>query len=103
LPRIVTFDSQAGVLRAWGDEDRMTCGRRRRSLSAALGASRDIVVDLSGLRFADASFMVDLAVLAQRLRVEGRSLRLRGPQPHVARLIELMGLHRQPAVRLDMV
>ena len=91
------------MLRAWGDEDRMTCGRRRRSISAALGAGRDIVVDLRGLRFADASFMVDLAVLGQRLRNEGRSLRLRSPQPHVARLIELMGLHRQPAVRLDMV
>jgi len=68
-----------------------------------MNAGRDVVVDLSELRFADASFMVDLAVLAQRLRSHGRSLRLRGPQPHVQRLIELMGLHRQPAVSLDMV
>ena len=60
-------------------------------------------MDLSGLRFADASFMVDLAVLAGRLRSEGRALRLRGPQPHIQRLIELMGLHRQPAVQLDAV
>ena len=81
----------------------MTCGRRRRALSAALGARLDVVVDLRGLRFADPSFMVDLAVLAQRLRNDGRSLRLRGPQPDVQRLIELMGLHRQPAVRVDMV
>ena len=89
------------MLRAWGEEDRITSGRRRRSLSAALQAGRDVVVDLSGLRFADASFLVDLAVLAQRLRGDGRALRLRGPQPHVERLIGLMGLDRQPAVSLE--
>jgi anti-anti-sigma factor len=103
LAAIVTYDRQQGVLRAWGDEDRTTGGRRRRSLSAALGAGRDVVVDLSALAFADTSFMVDLAVLAQRLRCQGRHLRLCGPQPHVHRLIELMGLHRQPAVSLDVV
>ena len=85
----------------WGEEDRVTSGRRRRALSTALGAGSDVSVDLTGLRFADASLMVDLAVLAQRLRTEGRSLLLRGPQPHVQRLIEAVGLHRQPAVRLD--
>jgi anti-anti-sigma factor len=103
LAGIVTFDPQQGVLRAWGDEDRTTSGLRRRSLSTALGAGRDVEVDLSGLRFADASFMVDLAVLAQRLRGGGRSLRLRRPQPHIQRLIELTGLHHQPAICLDAV
>jgi anti-anti-sigma factor len=100
LRAIVTFDRHRGVLRAWGDEDRTTSGLRRRPLSSALKAGRDVVVDLSGLRFADASFMVDLAVLAGRLRCEGRGLLLRRPQPHVHRLIEVMGLHRQPAVSL---
>jgi anti-anti-sigma factor len=84
-----------------GEEDRLTSGRRRRALSAALSASRDVVVDLSELRFADSSLMLDLAVLARRLRLHGRQLRLRGPQPHIQALIELMGLHRQPAVALD--
>ena len=45
--------------------------------------------------------MLDLAVLARRLRLRGRQLRLRGPQPHIQALIELMGLHRQPAVALE--
>ena len=58
-------------------------------------------MDLSGLRFADPSLMIDLAVLAQRLRAEGRLVRLRGPQPQVRRLIELIGLDRQPAVAVD--
>ena len=84
-----------------GEEDRLTSGRRRRALSAALQASRDVIVDMSELRFADSSLMLDLAVLARRLRLHGRRLRLRAPQPHIQALIELMGLHRQPAVALE--
>ena len=84
-----------------GDEDRSTAGRRRRALSSALAATGDVVVDLAELHFADSSLMVDLAVLAQRLRAEGRKLRLRAPQPQIQVLIELMGLHRLPAIALD--
>ena len=84
-----------------GDEDRATSGRRRPSISAALHATRDVVVDLSDLRFADSSVIVDLACLAQRLRAHGRTLWLAGAQPHIRRLIETFGLHRMPAVRLD--
>ena len=45
--------------------------------------------------------MIDLAVLAQRLRAEGRELRLRAPQPQIRTLIGLVGLDRQPAVALE--
>ena len=84
-----------------GEEDRTTSARRRRALSAALRAPRDVLVDLSQLRFADPSLMVDLAVLAQRLRAKGRAMRLRGPQPQIRTLIELVGLDRQPAVAVE--
>jgi anti-anti-sigma factor len=80
----------------------LTCGCRRRALSLAIRARRDVVVDLRGLSFADSSLMVDLAVLARRLRLNGRALRLRGAQPQVQRLIEMMGLDRLPAVALDL-
>ena len=89
------------VLLVTGDEDRTTSGLRRRALSAALHAPRDICVDLSQLRFADPSLMLDLAVLAQRLRAEGRAVLLRSPQPQVRTLISLVGLDRQPAVALE--
>ena len=69
-------------------------------MSAALNATTDVVVDLSELNFADCSLMVDLAVLAQRLRADGRNLLLRGPQPQIQKLIELMGLHRLPGLAL---
>ncbi len=60
-----------------------------------------MIVDLSELRFADASVMIDLACLAQRLRAQGRVLWLNGAQPNIRILIETMGLHRLPAVHLD--
>ena len=87
-------------MRIAGDEDRTTSGRRRRPLSVALKSTRDVIVDLSDLRFADASLLVDLACLAQRLRAQGRTLWLSGAQPNIRTMIETMGLHRMPAVRL---
>jgi anti-anti-sigma regulatory factor len=84
-----------------GEEDRTTSGRRRRPISAALKATRDVIVDLSELRFADTTLMIDLACLAQRLRAQGRVLWLNGAQPNIRMLIETMGLHRLPAVQLD--
>jgi anti-anti-sigma factor len=92
---------QLALLRCSGDEDRSTQGRRRRALSRALCARSDVVVDLSALRFADASLMVDLAMLARRLRQHGRALRLHGAQPHIRTLIELVGIDRLPGVRLE--
>jgi anti-anti-sigma factor len=97
---IVNFDEQLAILRIAGDEDRTTSGRRRRPLSAAMKATRDVIVDLSELHFADASVMIDLACLAQRLRAQGRSLWLSGAQPNIRTLIETVGLHRLPGVRL---
>jgi len=98
---IVSFDAQLAVLRIEGDEDRSTSGRRRRSFSAAFGSTRDVIVDLSNLRFADASLMIDLACLAQRLRLQGQTLWISEPQPNIRTLIETVGLHRQPAVRVQ--
>jgi anti-anti-sigma factor len=97
---IVRFDEQLAILTIAGDEDRTTSGRRRRPLSAALSATRDVIVDLTDLTFADPSLMIDLACLAQRLRAQGRTLWLSGAQPNIRTLIETVGLHRLPAVRV---
>jgi anti-anti-sigma factor len=95
---IVTFDEKLGILRVSGEEDRATSGCRRRPFSAALTATRDVIVDMSELSFADSSLMIDLACLAQRLRARGRTLLLRHPQPPVRRLIALMRVDRLPSV-----
>lgn len=60
-----------------------------------------MIVDLSELVFADASLMLDLAMLARRLRAHGRALLLRGAQPQIRTLIEMVGLHRMPGVSFD--
>ncbi len=60
-----------------------------------------MVVDLSDLAFADSSLMLDFAMLARRLRAQGRAIRLRGAQPQVRKLIEIMGLHRLPGIKLE--
>lgn len=59
------------------------------------------MVDLSELVFADPSLMLDLAMIARRLRRRGRALRIRGAQPQIQTLIELVGLHRLAGVRLE--
>jgi anti-anti-sigma factor len=88
-------------LRCCGDEDRSTQGIRRPALTRAIRARTDVVVDLSELAFADSSVMLDLAVLARRLRAKGREILVRGAQPQVMALIKQVGLHRLPAIRLE--
>ncbi len=89
------------MLRVSGDEDRSTQSRRRRPMSCALAVKSDLLVDLSGLSFADASVMVDLAMVARRLRRAGRRMVLRGAAPQIALLIERVGLHRMPGVTVE--
>ena len=59
------------------------------------------MVDMSELAFADVSLMVDLAMLARRLRRKGRAIRLRGARPHIRLQIERAGLHRLAGVRVE--
>jgi anti-anti-sigma regulatory factor len=60
-----------------------------------------VIVDLSGLVYADISLMADLAMVSRRLRRSGRALFLRGATPQIVAVIETFGLHRLPGVRLD--
>jgi anti-anti-sigma regulatory factor len=83
-----------------GDEDRSTQSRRRGPLSRALQVDADVTVDLSGLVFADPSLILDLAMVARRLRKVGHRLFVRGAQPQIQRLIELVGLQRIEGVVL---
>ena len=60
-------------------------------------------MDLSELSFADASLMVDLAMVARRLRKAGRQMRMSGASPTIHTLIEMVGLHRLQGVDVDAV
>ncbi len=59
-----------------------------------------MTVDLSELAFADPSLMLDLAMLARRLRASGLKLMLHGAQPDICALIEYVGLHRLSGVQV---
>jgi anti-anti-sigma regulatory factor len=98
---VVSFEETPPVLRCSGDESRATQGCRRPALSRALQADEDVIVELAELAFADPSLMVDLAMLARRLRPRGSAIVLRQPQPQIRRLIEMVGLHRLPGVRVE--
>jgi anti-anti-sigma regulatory factor len=80
---------------------RATQSRRRRAFSRALVRRADVVVDLTELAFADASFMLDIAMLARRLRSARAQLHVRGAQPQVRQLIERVGLHRLQGVHVE--
>lgn len=86
------------MLHVSGDEDRATQALRRGALARASTATEDVVVDLTQLVFADASLMLDLMMLARRIRRRGRRVLLRGPQPQIQALIEMVGVHRLPDV-----
>ena len=60
-----------------------------------------MIVDLRELTFADSSLMLDLAMVARRLRMAGRRLHLRNAQPQVWRVIEIVGVNRLPGVVAD--
>jgi len=98
---IVSYSEHPPVICCAGDEDRSTQSLRRPALSRALHAGGTVCVDLHELVFADPSLMVDLAMVARRLRQAGGHMRLRGAQPQIQRLIEVVGLHRLPNVVLD--
>jgi anti-anti-sigma factor len=100
VANIVAYEDTPPVLRVSGDEDRNTQGQRRTALSRAFAAKDDLRVDLSGLRFADPTLMVDLAMVARRLRSAGRRLILLGAQPHILALIEMVGLHRMDGIHV---
>ena len=70
-------------------------------MTRALRSQTNVIVDLSDLEFADSSVMLDLAVLARRLRAKGREILVRGAQPQIMILIKHVGLHRLPAVRFE--
>ena len=84
-----------------GEEGAATQGRRRTALSRALRAESDLLVDLRALRAADPSLILDLTMVAYRLRRAERRMVLRGAQPPVRRLIEALGFHRFAGVVLE--
>jgi len=58
-----------------------------------VGADEVLLVDIAKVEFLDSSGLRVLVSLNQRLHAAGGSLRLRDPQPPVARVLEITGLN----------
>jgi anti-anti-sigma regulatory factor len=98
---IVEYAAHPPTLRCSGDEDRSTQALRCAALVRALKAKSDVIVEMAELNWADTSVMLDLMILARRLRMQGHTLSLRDAQPQIMALLELVGLDRTPSIRIE--
>lgn len=86
-------DPHRTVVRVRGEHDIGTRDRLSVRLAEAAGRDdADVVVDLSGVTFMDASTIGALVVASNHLRVLSRSLSLRHPSPPARWLLDVCGL-----------
>ncbi len=96
----MTAGESGPVLVLSGEADVMSAGQLSEFLAAHLsGRAGEVVVDVSGLRFADSASVRVLVLAGKTLRERGGTLVLLRPQPPVARVLELMGADELLAVR----
>ena len=85
-----------------GEADLNSAGQLAALISAqvALG-TRQLTVDLSGLRFADSATVRTLALAARTLRQRGGDMVLLSPQQPVARILTLTGADQMFTIRAE--
>lgn len=93
--------TEAGpVLMLSGEADVTTLAQLEDALSAQITAGALILmVDLTGLRFADSATIGALARAARALKTQGGRLDLVNPQPGLARTLTLLGVDEVLTVR----
>ena len=80
------------VITLSGEAD-LTCAGQLSALIAAQlsGGTRQLTIDVSGLRFADSATIGTLVLAAKTLKQRGGSLVLLRPQHTIARVLDLLG------------
>lgn len=89
--RITVNDAADGMIAIAGEFDAFGAPLVESAL-AELPASRDALVDVSGVTFVDSAGLRVLVRHSERLRASGASLHLRDATDALRRLIELTGL-----------
>jgi stage II sporulation protein AA (anti-sigma F factor antagonist) len=75
-----------------GETDLTSAGQLSALITAQLsGGTRQLTVDVSGLRFADTASIRTLVLAARTLKERGGSLVLLRPQPTMAKVLDLLG------------
>ena len=88
------------VITVSGEAD-LTCAEQLGALIAGqlAGGTRQLTIDMSGLRFADSASVRTLALAARTLKERGGNLVLLDPQPPVARVLALLGVDQMVSIR----
>jgi anti-anti-sigma factor len=83
-----------------GEADISSAGQLSDALTAQLsGGAQQLMVDVSGLSFADSASVRALVLAGRTLRERGGTLVIARPQRAVARLLELMGVDEMLVVQ----
>jgi anti-anti-sigma factor len=83
-----------------GETDLTSTGQLSALITAQLsGGTRQLTVDVSGLRFADTASIRTLVLAARTLKERGGSLVLLRPQPTLARMLDLLGAAQMFTIR----
>ena len=83
-----------------GETDLTSAGQLSALIAAQLsGGTRQLTVDVSGLRFADTASIRTLVLAAKTLKERGGSLVLLRPQQTIARMLDLLGAAQMFTIR----
>lgn len=89
----IEFDGDPILLRMWGEHDSSTVGLVSTGLAQAIDATEgDVMIDLSGVSFMDASTIACLARGEVLLQQRDRSLTVRSPSVIQRKLLEICQL-----------
>jgi anti-anti-sigma factor len=100
LETAVAAGETGPVVHLVGEADLTSAARLSALLTAQLSdGTRQLTIDMSGLRFADSALVRALVLTARALRERGGSLLLLRPQPQVARVLELLGADQVVTIR----
>jgi anti-sigma B factor antagonist len=91
---------QSGPVILVAGEADLTCVEELNALISAqlAGGTRELTIDVSGLRFADSSSIRTLMLAAKTLKERGGRLVLLNPQRPVARVLTLLGADQMFAI-----
>jgi len=83
-----------------GETDLTSAGQLSALIAAQLsGGTRQLTVEVSGLRFADTASIRTLVLAAKTLKERGGSLVLLRPQQTIARMLDLLGAAQMFTIR----
>ena len=85
-----------------GETDLTSAGQLSALIAAQLsGGTRQLTVEVSGLRFADTASIRTLVLAAKTLNKRGGSLVLLRPQQTIARMLDLLGAAQMFTIRVE--